>query len=105
MKTTFFQKFARKDLFTLCLLLLSQAVRAQGSAGALKNIGTWVSTLGNAVFAIVVVIGLVRTVTKFIKGEPDAIGALFQLIIACGLWGGFQLVEDDIAKLVGGKGR
>lgn len=93
----------KKYKILLLLLLAFNAVKAQsGTAGALENIGVWINTIGNVVFAIVVIVGLIRVISKFIRGEHDSIGALIQLIIAVALWGGFQLVQDDIANFVGG---
>lgn len=100
----FVKAFYQKFLFVFAALTgLATVSLAQGNvAGSLDQISEWIVIIGNIVFGIIVVIGLIRTITKFVKGDPDALISLFGLIVAVALWGGFQFIQDDIANFVGG---
>ena len=55
------------------------------------------------IFAIALIIGLIRVVMKFVQGTPDALGSLGWLVGGVLLWFGFQLFKDDLVSAVGGQ--
>ncbi len=90
------------------LALATSPARAQtgggGAAAALGGVQETVVGIVQVIFAIVLVVGLIRVVMKFIQGAPDALGALGWLVGGVILWFGFQLFKDDLVSAVGGTG-
>lgn len=75
-----------------------------GAAAALSGVQETVVGIVQVIFAIVLVVGLIRVVMKFVQGAPDALGALGWLVGGVILWFGFQLFKDDLVSAVGGTG-
>ncbi|SDY93061.1 hypothetical protein [Hymenobacter psychrophilus] len=86
------------------LALSNRAAFAQsGSAqGALEGVQETVVGIVQVIFAIILIIGLIRVVMKFVQGAPDALGSLGWLVGGVILWFGFQLFKDDLVGAVGG---
>lgn len=79
-------------------------VHAQGVLDGLVIARDWIIDIVNVIFAIVVVIGLIRVITKFVKGDPDVATSALGLILAVAIWGGFVYLQDDIFSFFGGQG-
>lgn len=75
-----------------------------GAAAALSGVQETVVSIVQVIFAIVLVVGLIRVVMKFVQGAPDALGSLGWLVGGVILWFGFQLFKDDLVSAVGGTG-
>ncbi|GAB3283833.1 hypothetical protein GCM10027347_60610 [Larkinella harenae] len=85
------------------MTLLAPDVMAQGGiTGTLKNLGKIFQTGGNAIFIILMVVGLIRTVAGFISNSPNASRNLLMLVIGAILWYGFNTIVEDITSSVGG---
>ncbi|QKG55010.1 hypothetical protein [Hymenobacter sp. BRD67] len=63
---------------------------------------TIVISIVQVLFIIVLAIGLVRVVQKFISGAPDALGSLGWLLGGVILWFGFNYFKEDLASAMGG---
>ena len=91
----------------LTTLALSTTAAHAGAGGgsaeaALTQVKEKVIGIVQVIFAIVLIIGLIRVVMKFMQGAPDALGALGWLVGGVILWFGFQLFKDDLVGAVGG---
>lgn len=76
---------------------------AQGSAvSALKSVQTTVISIVQVLFAIFLVIALIRTAKKLMSGEPDAMTSVAWLVGGVLLFFGFQFFKDDLVANVGG---
>ena len=96
-------KLERRGYALLTVLALStSAARAQSAEAALTQVKEKVIGIVQVIFAIILIIGLIRVVMKFIQGSPDALGALGWLVGGVLLWFGFQLFKDDLVSAVGG---
>ena len=88
------------------LALATSPARAQrgggGAAAALEGVQETVVSIVQVIFAIVLIVGLIRVVMKFVQGAPDALGSLGWLVGGVILWFGFQLFKDDLVSAVGG---
>jgi hypothetical protein len=88
------------------LALATSPARAQlgggGAAAALEGVQETVVGIVQVIFAIVLIVGLIRVVMKFVQGAPDALGSLGWLVGGVILWFGFQLFKDDLVSAVGG---
>ena len=73
-----------------------------GVTGSLQAIAKIISTSGNVIFIILMVVGLIRTVAGFISNSPNAAKNLLMLVIGAALWYGFNTIVDDITASVGG---
>jgi hypothetical protein len=83
----------------------SPATANAGSAqSTLDQMKTTVIAIGQAVFAIFLMIGLVKVVIKFVKGEPDAMQSLLWLGGGVLLMFGFQALKNQIVTNSGGGG-
>ncbi|MFB9865671.1 hypothetical protein ACFFMH_20540 [Rufibacter immobilis] len=86
-------------------LAMAQGAQAQGgTAAALEGVQETILTIVQVVFSIILVIGLIRVVMKFINGAPDALSSLGWLVGGVILWFGFQFFKDDLVGTVGGEG-
>ncbi|UZS00059.1 hypothetical protein [Chondrinema litorale] len=89
-------------VFFLLSLGFINLVNAQNKvSGAVDKLSEQVLLICNLLFIIFIVIGLIRTISKFVKQAPDAAGSLVYVLIAVALWGGFAYMQDDIASFVG----
>ncbi|MBC6609059.1 hypothetical protein H8B13_19730 [Hymenobacter sp. BT188] len=88
------------------LALATSPARAQfgggGAAAALEGVRETVVGIVQVIFAIILIVGLIRVVMKFVQGAPDALGSLGWLVGGVILWFGFQLFKDDLVSAVGG---
>lgn len=84
------------------LALLTTPAWAQSAQAALSGVQDTVVGIVQVVFAIALVIGLIRVVMKFVQGTPDALGSLGWLVGGVILWFGFQLFKNDLVGAVGG---
>lgn len=80
----------------------ASAQRGGGAAAALEGVQETVVSIVQVIFAIVLIVGLIRVVMKFVQGAPDALGSLGWLVGGVILWFGFQLFKDDLVSAVGG---
>ncbi|MBJ6146329.1 hypothetical protein [Hymenobacter sp. BT559] len=96
------EKRAYALLTTLALSSGAAFAQGGGAAAALSGVQETVIGIVQVIFAIVLIVGLIRVVMKFIQGAPDALGALGWLIGGVILWFGFQLFKDDLVSAVGG---
>jgi hypothetical protein len=89
-------------LSTSPALVLGQSGVGGRAVGALRSVQTIVISIVQVLFIIVLAIGLVRVVQKFISGAPDALGALGWLMGGVILWFGFNYFKEDLASAMGG---
>lgn len=92
-------------LATLALASGPALAQTGGAAAALSGVQETVVGIVQVLFAIILVVGLIRVVMKFVQGAPDALGALGWLVGGVILWFGFQLFKDDLVSAVGGTGK
>jgi hypothetical protein len=88
----------------LALSAAQQSIAQGGTAAALEGVQETIITIVQIVFSIILVIGLIRVVMKFVNGTPDALSALGWLVGGVILWFGFQFFKDDLVGTVGGEG-
>jgi len=100
---------SRAERFAMALLLTTSPVLVFGQSGAggravgaLRSVQTIVISIVQVLFIIVLAIGLVRVVQKFISGAPDALGSLGWLMGGVILWFGFNYFKEDLASAMGG---
>lgn len=99
----------RTERFLMALLLTTSPAVVFGQSGvggravsALRNVQGIVINIVQVMFIIVLAIGLVRVVQKFISGAPDALGSLGWLLGGVMLWFGFNYFKEDLAAAMGG---
>lgn len=84
------------------LIILGPDAYAQsGVSGSVKNIAKIIQTAANALFIILMVVGLIRTVAGFISNSPNAARNLLMLVVGAILWYGFNTIVEDITSSVG----
>ncbi|KAA5539644.1 hypothetical protein [Adhaeribacter rhizoryzae] len=88
----------------LGLAMMQQTMAQGGTAAALSGVQETIITIVQILFSIILVIGLIRVVMKFVNGNPDALSALGWLVGGVILWFGFQFFKDDLVGTVGGEG-
>lgn len=88
----------------LALAIMQGAMAQGGTTAALSGIQETIITIVQVIFSILLVIGLIRVVMKFLNGNPDALSALGWLVGGVILWFGFQFFKDDLVGTVGGEG-
>ncbi|KAA3435969.1 hypothetical protein [Rufibacter hautae] len=86
------------------LALTNGAMAQGGTAAALEGVQETIITIVQVIFSIILVIGLIRVVMKFVNGAPDALSSLGWLVGGVILWFGFQFFKDDLVGTVGGEG-
>lgn len=100
------QKLTRTIAFCLvafALTIMAPDVFAQsGVTGSVKKIATIIQTAGNGIFIILMVVGLVRTVSGFVSNSPNAARNLLFLVFGAIIWYGFNTVVEDVTSSVGG---
>jgi hypothetical protein len=94
----------RMMALALASSVIQQATAQGGTAAALHGVQETIITIVQIVFSIILVIGLIRVVMKFVNGTPDALSALGWLVGGVILWFGFQFFKDDLVGTVGGEG-
>jgi hypothetical protein len=102
------EKICQFALFSLLiggLLLVPETVHAQqGVTAALTKIKQTLYLVGNAVFGILLIIGIIKVVSGFISNSPNAIWNLLYLVLGVALWFFFNFMVEDLAGLIGGDG-
>ena len=100
---------SRLERGALAALLVASPALVFGQSGAggravaaLRSVQTIVISIVQVLFIIVLAIGLVRVVQKFISGAPDALGSLGWLMGGVILWFGFNYFKEDLASAMGG---
>jgi hypothetical protein len=68
---------------------------------ALQDFSTFVITAVNIIFIIVLALGLINTVRKFIMSDPGAMGSLGQLVIGVIVFLVFNIFKDDLGTIFG----
>ena len=94
----------RMMVFALALSAARQSMAQGGTAAALEGVQQTILTIVQIIFSIILVIGLIRVVMKFVNGSPDALSSLGWLVGGVILWFGFQFFKDDLVGTVGGEG-
>jgi hypothetical protein len=89
-------------LATSPALVFGQNGAGGRAVGALRSVQTIVISIVQVLFIIVLAIGLVRVVQKFISGAPDALSSLGWLMGGVILWFGFNYFKQDLASAMGG---
>lgn len=78
------------------------ALFLQATTGALEGFSAFIITAVNIIFIIVLAIGLINTVRKFIMSDPGAMGSLGQLIVGVIVFFVFTIFKEDMLALFGG---
>ncbi|PWK17205.1 hypothetical protein LV89_04491 [Arcicella aurantiaca] len=92
-------------LLLFIILLTSHDVAAQqGVTQALIKIKNTLYLVGNAIFGILLIIGIVKVVSGFITNSQSAVRNLIYLIIGVAIWFFFNYMIEDLAGLIGGDG-
>ncbi|MDO1449834.1 hypothetical protein Q0590_26380 [Rhodocytophaga aerolata] len=73
----------------------------QATTGALQNFSGFVILAINIIFIIVLAIGLINTVRKFITNDPGAMGSLGQLIVGVIVFLAFTIFKEDLQGIFG----
>ena len=85
------------------LLVLPVLMFAQtGVESTLTQIKDWVTAAANVAFIVILIVGIIRTVTAFVSGSPNAPRYLLFLIIAAAIWFGFTTVVQDLEQFFPG---
>ncbi|ADB42863.1 hypothetical protein [Spirosoma linguale] len=92
---------------TALLCLVSMNLLAQpGSSGevsqALTGYYNTIVTIGNVIFGILMVIGVVKVVSAFISNSPNSVRNLLYLVVGAIIWFGFNLIVNDVQTTSGG---
>ena len=85
--------------FPLLMPVVSYAQTGAGVSGALESVKDWIVAIANVLFVIVIVVGIIKTVTAFVQGSPNATRNLVLLVVAALVWFGFSLLIADFAGL------
>ena len=88
------------------LAVFNNQAMAQGAGSntvtQLNNVKTTVIGIGQVLFAIFLMVALVKTVKKFLSGEPDAMTSLLWLVGGILLFFGFQVLKNQLVSNAGG---
>ncbi len=97
-------RFERQLFLAACAFSAAEqdAFAQSGPAASLSKIKTTVISIGQVLFAIFLMIGLVKTAKKFIGGEPDAMTSLMWLVGGVLLFFGFSVLKTQIVGDSGG---
>ena len=92
---------------TALLCLVSMKLPPQpGSSGqvsqALTGYYNTIVTIGNVIFGILMVIGVVKVVSAFISNSPNSVRNLLYLVVGAIIWFGFNLIVNDVQTTSGG---
>lgn len=80
----------------LLLILLQQQTTL-----ALEDFSAFVLMAVNIIFIIVLALGLINTVRKFIMSDPGAMSSLGQLVIGVIVFLVFNIFKDDLTGIFG----
>lgn len=90
---------------TLIMCCISMNLFAQGAGAvsqALMGYYQTVVTIGNVVFGILMVVGVIKVVSSFISNSPNSVRNLLYLVIGAIIWFGFNLIVTDVQTTSGG---
>ncbi|GAB3170607.1 hypothetical protein [Telluribacter humicola] len=91
---------------TLVLSCLSLNLLAQGTGGSVSQALTGyyqtIVTIGNLIFGILMVVGVVKVVASFISNSPNSVRNLLYLVVGAIIWFGFNLIVTDVQTTSGG---
>ena len=104
-----FQRFAYQygralAVFSIIMLVTNDLALAQGLKGSFTKLKELAVVLGNLIFIIAVIWGLVKTVAGFVNNSPNAIKNLIMLFAAVALWYGFNTLVEDVKTSMGDGG-
>jgi len=104
-----FQKFAylygrTLAVFSIIMLVTNDMAIAQGLKGSFTKLKELAVVLGNLIFIIAVIWGLVKTVAGFVNNSPNAVKNLIMLFAAVALWYGFNTLVEDVKTSMGDGG-
>ena len=68
---------------------------------ALEDFSAFIITAVNIIFIIILALGLINTVLKFIMSDPGAMGSLGQLVIGVIVFLVFNIFKDDLSGIFG----
>lgn len=73
------------------------SVMAQGEVeSAVTSYYETIYTIGNIIFGILMVFGVVKVVSSFISNSPNGPRNLIYLVIGAVIWFGFNLIVNDV---------
>lgn len=89
-----------------CCLSLNLFAQSQGGGGgqvsqALRGYYTTFVTIGNLLFGIFMLFGVVKVVGSFISDSQFSMKNLLYLIIGAAIWFGFNLIVNDVQSTSG----
>ena len=91
---------------TLAFSCLSMNLLAQGTGGSVSQALTGnyktIVTIGNVIFGILMVVGVVKVVSSFISNSPNSVRNLLYLVVGAVIWFGFNLIVTDVQTASGG---
>lgn len=100
-KSVFFTTMAM-----LCCLSLNLYAQPGGGGGsvsqALTSYYNIIVTIGNVIFGILMVVGVVKVVSSFISNSPNSVRNLLYLVVGAIIWFGFNLIVNDVQTTSGG---
>lgn len=104
-----FQRFAYQygkalTVFSIIMLVTNDFALAQGLKGSFTKLKELAVVLGNLIFIIAVIWGLVKTVAGFVNNSPNAVKNLIMLFAAVALWYGFNTLVEDVKTSMGDGG-
>jgi len=104
-----FQQFAylygrTLAVFSIIMLVTNDLAFAQGLKGSFTKLKELAVVLGNLIFIIAVIWGLVKTVAGFVNNSPNAVKNLIMLFAAVALWYGFNTLVEDVKTSMGDGG-
>lgn len=89
----------------LCCVSMNLFAQPGGSgqvSQALTGYYNTVVTIGNVIFGILMVIGVVKVVSAFISNSPNSVRNLLYLVVGAIIWFGFNLIVNDVQTTSGG---
>lgn len=104
-----FQKFTylygrTLAVLSIIMLVTNDMAIAQGLKGSFTKLKELAVVLGNLIFIIAVIWGLVKTVAGFVNNSPNAVKNLIMLFAAVALWYGFNTLVEDVKTSMGDGG-
>ena len=76
-------------------------LQAGGTTVALEDFSAFVITAVNIIFIIILALGLINTVRKFVMSDPGAMSSLGQLIVGVIVFFVFNVFKDDLSGIFG----
>ncbi|WP_240699495.1 hypothetical protein [Spirosoma sordidisoli] len=88
----------------MCLLSLNLLAQPGGNGAvsqALTGYYNTIVTIGNIIFGILMVVGVVKVVSAFISNSPNSVRNLLYLVVGAIIWFGFNLIVNDVQATSG----